>query len=141
MIENIDLSGIKKYKIKNIHNELDYRVFRILLNAASIYVINLMRLYDLFDIDGYLFLKTCQDKNKIIIYKNIATKNIIHINIQWISFFIFYREETYNIFGYFVEYKAIYLFCKRCNGIDWNSRVNHVQIKQIAIQFMHYINY
>lgn len=82
MIENIDLSGIKKYKIKNIHNELDYRVFRILLNAASIYVINLMRLYDLFDIDGYLFLKTCQDKNKIIIYKNIATKNIIHINIQ-----------------------------------------------------------
>lgn len=53
MIENIDLSGIKKYKIKNIHNiELDYyRVFRILLNAASIYVINLMRLYDLFDID------------------------------------------------------------------------------------------
>lgn len=41
-----------------------------------------MRLYDLFDIDGYLFLKTCQDKNKIIIYKNIATKNIIHINIQ-----------------------------------------------------------
>lgn len=82
MIENIDLSGIKKYKIKNIYNELDYRVFRILLNAASIYVINLMRLYDLFDIDGYLFLKTCQDKNKIIIYKNIATKNIIHINIQ-----------------------------------------------------------
>lgn len=62
MIENIDLSGIKKYKIKNIHNiELDYyRVFRILLNAASIYVINLMRLYDLFDIDGYLFLKTRQ---------------------------------------------------------------------------------
>lgn len=62
MIENIDLSGIKKYKIKNIHNELDYyRVFRILLNAASIYVINLMRLYDLFDIDCYLFLKTRQE--------------------------------------------------------------------------------
>lgn len=61
MIENIDLS-IKKYKIKNIHNELNYyRIFRILLNAASIYVINLIRLYDLFDIDSYLFLKTCQE--------------------------------------------------------------------------------
>lgn len=61
MIENIDLS-IKKYKIKNIHNELNYyRIFRILLNAASIYVINLIRLYDLFDIDNYLFLKTCQE--------------------------------------------------------------------------------
>lgn len=61
MIENIDLS-IKKYKIKNIHNELNYyRIFRILLNAASIYVINLIRLYDLFDIDSYLFLKTYQE--------------------------------------------------------------------------------
>lgn len=62
MIENIDLSDIKKYKIKNIHNELNYyRVFGILLNATSIYVINLIRLYDLFDIDSYLFLKTCQE--------------------------------------------------------------------------------